>query len=121
MMPLHFGIFQSRNGAFLISILLAASSPDESSVRESPRLPSAATCMNLLKLPKYDSEQMLKEKLLYAIRSNSGFELSWDLFTEQPILKKKNWMPFSLKTTESPFLQILIMVQNIILIDLSES
>ena len=76
MMPLHFGIFQSRNGAFLISILLAASSPDESSVRESPRLPSAATCMNLLKLPKYDSEQMLKEKLLYAIRSNSGFELS---------------------------------------------
>eukprot|EP00597_Dinobryon_sp_UTEXLB2267_P010571 CAMPEP_0170101272 /NCGR_PEP_ID=MMETSP0020_2-20130122/2160_1 /TAXON_ID=98059 /ORGANISM="Dinobryon sp., Strain UTEXLB2267" /LENGTH=1091 /DNA_ID=CAMNT_0010324337 /DNA_START=453 /DNA_END=3728 /DNA_ORIENTATION=- len=43
---------------------------------ESPRLPSAATCMNLLKLPKYDSEEMLKEKLLYAIRSNSGFELS---------------------------------------------
>jgi len=41
-----------------------------------PRLPSAATCMNLLKLPKYDSEEMLKEKLLYAIRSNSGFELS---------------------------------------------
>eukprot|EP01040_Poterioochromonas_malhamensis_P001984 gene1984-2120_t len=41
-----------------------------------PRLPSAATCMNLLKLPQYDSIEILKEKLLYAIRSNSGFELS---------------------------------------------
>jgi len=43
---------------------------------EAPRLPSAATCMNLLKLPMYDSVDMLREKLLYAIRSNSGFELS---------------------------------------------
>jgi ubiquitin-protein ligase E3 C len=41
-----------------------------------PRLPSAATCMNLLKLPQYDSLEVLKEKLLYAIRSKSGFELS---------------------------------------------
>jgi ubiquitin-protein ligase E3 C len=41
-----------------------------------PRLPSAATCMNLLKLPQYESVNILKEKLLYAIRSNSGFELS---------------------------------------------
>ena len=40
------------------------------------RLPSAATCMNLLKLPRYESEQVLRDKLLYAIRSNSGFELS---------------------------------------------
>jgi ubiquitin-protein ligase E3 C len=43
---------------------------------EVPRLPSAATCMNLLKLPMYDSVEMLRERLLYAIRSNSGFELS---------------------------------------------
>jgi ubiquitin-protein ligase E3 C len=43
---------------------------------EVPRLPSAATCMNLLKLPQYDSIEMLKDKLLYAIRSKSGFELS---------------------------------------------
>ena len=43
---------------------------------EAPRLPSAATCMNLLKLPMYDSVETLREKLLYAIRSNSGFELS---------------------------------------------
>jgi hypothetical protein len=40
------------------------------------RLPSSATCMNLLKLPEYETVEMLKEKLLYAIRSNSGFELS---------------------------------------------
>lgn len=40
------------------------------------RLPSAATCMNLLKLPQYDNIETLKEKLLYAIKSNSGFELS---------------------------------------------
>jgi ubiquitin-protein ligase E3 C len=42
----------------------------------SPKLPSAATCMNLLKLPQYCSYEMLREKLLYAIESNSGFELS---------------------------------------------
>lgn len=43
---------------------------------EVPRLPSAATCMNLLKLPMYDSVETLRDRLLYAIRSNSGFELS---------------------------------------------
>ena len=42
----------------------------------SEKLPSAATCMNLLKLPQYSSIEKLKEKLLYAIESNSGFELS---------------------------------------------
>ena len=41
-----------------------------------PRLPSAGTCMNLLKLPEYSSVVMLREKLLYAIRSQSGFELT---------------------------------------------
>lgn len=43
---------------------------------ENPRLPSSATCMNLLKLPRYKSKEQLREKLLYAISSNSGFELS---------------------------------------------
>ncbi|KAJ3505226.1 hypothetical protein NLJ89_g7531 [Agrocybe chaxingu] len=33
------------------------------------RLPSASTCVNLLKLPRYESSQLLKEKLL---RSKSG-------------------------------------------------
>lgn len=40
------------------------------------RLPSSSTCMNLLKLPKYTSKEMLREKLLYAIESSAGFELS---------------------------------------------
>ena len=41
------------------------------------RLPSSSTCMNLLKLPKYTSKQMLKEKLLYAIDAAPRFELSY--------------------------------------------
>lgn len=40
------------------------------------RLPSAATCVNLLKLPEYDNAETLKEKLLYAVSHNTGFELS---------------------------------------------
>lgn len=40
------------------------------------RLPSSSTCMNLLKLPKYTSKQMLKNKLLYAVEAAAGFELS---------------------------------------------
>jgi ubiquitin-protein ligase E3 C len=42
----------------------------------SPRLPSASTCFNLLKLPRYTSKEMLREKLKYAITSHAGFELS---------------------------------------------
>ncbi|CAI8030927.1 Ubiquitin-protein ligase E3B [Geodia barretti] len=40
------------------------------------RLPSSSTCFNLLKLPNYTSRNMLKEKLMYAIKANCGFELS---------------------------------------------
>ena len=40
------------------------------------RLPTSSTCMNLLKLPKYTSKKMLREKLLYAIEAAAGFELS---------------------------------------------
>jgi ubiquitin-protein ligase E3 C len=43
---------------------------------DSDKLPMAATCMNLLKLPHYSSEQVLREKLLYAIHAGAGFELS---------------------------------------------
>ncbi|XP_075215548.1 ubiquitin-protein ligase E3C [Lycorma delicatula] len=42
----------------------------------SERLPTASTCMNLLKLPEFHDEALLREKLLYAIQSNAGFELS---------------------------------------------
>eukprot|EP00039_Didymoeca_costata_P013079 m.193938 g.193938 ORF g.193938 m.193938 type:complete len:971 (-) comp15670_c0_seq3:1826-4738(-) len=43
---------------------------------ETERLPTASTCMNLLKLPQYTDEKTLRDKLLYAISSESGFELS---------------------------------------------
>ncbi|KAG0261445.1 hypothetical protein BG011_001036 [Mortierella polycephala] len=40
------------------------------------RLPTSSTCFNLLKLPAFTSKSLLKEKLRYAIMSNTGFELS---------------------------------------------
>lgn len=52
---------------------LAGSMLDE---RAAERLPTAATCMNLLKLPPYRTPQQVRDKLLYAVRSGAGFELS---------------------------------------------
>ena len=40
------------------------------------RLPTASTCVNLLKLPKYPSKDILRHKLITAIESGAGFELS---------------------------------------------
>lgn len=40
------------------------------------RLPTASTCVNLLKLPKYQTKAILREKLILAIESGAGFELS---------------------------------------------
>ena len=40
------------------------------------RLPTASTCMNLLKLPEFKEESLLRDKLFYAIEAGSGFELS---------------------------------------------
>ncbi|KAF7919884.1 uncharacterized protein EAE98_009118 [Botrytis deweyae] len=40
------------------------------------RLPSASTCVNLLKLPRYQSKEKLREKLLYAVNAGAGFDLS---------------------------------------------
>lgn len=40
------------------------------------RLPTASTCVNLLKLPNYKNKKVLKEKLLYSINSKAGFDLS---------------------------------------------
>ena len=40
------------------------------------RLPSASTCFNVLKLPTYSSSKVMRQKLLLAIRSKSGFDLS---------------------------------------------
>lgn len=43
---------------------------------DATRLPSASTCVNLLKLPIYRDIAVLKEKLLYAVSSGAGFDLS---------------------------------------------
>lgn len=40
------------------------------------RLPSTSTCVNLLKLPRYTDEATLRKKLLQAIESGAGFDLS---------------------------------------------
>ena len=40
------------------------------------RYPTTSTCVNLLKLPMYRSERMLREKLLAAVNSGAGFDLS---------------------------------------------
>jgi ubiquitin-protein ligase E3 C len=40
------------------------------------RLPTSATCMNLLKLPPYRSKEQMEQKLLYAISADAGFDLS---------------------------------------------
>ena len=40
------------------------------------RFPTTSTCVNLLKLPRYKSEGTLRDKLLYAVNSGAGFDLS---------------------------------------------
>ncbi|KAK0393124.1 hypothetical protein QR680_000067 [Steinernema hermaphroditum] len=45
-------------------------------IHDETPLPTAATCMNLLKLPKYSSAEQMREKVLYAMHSGAGFELS---------------------------------------------
>nr|CDJ83566.1 HECT domain containing protein [Haemonchus contortus] len=45
-------------------------------VHDSDHLPTSATCMNLFKLPIYNSRAKLEEKLRYAINAGAGFELS---------------------------------------------
>jgi ubiquitin-protein ligase E3 C len=43
---------------------------------KSSKLPSSQTCFNLLKLPNYKSKALLRDKLLAAIESGAGFELT---------------------------------------------
>ncbi|KAK9461339.1 uncharacterized protein V1516DRAFT_624876 [Lipomyces oligophaga] len=40
------------------------------------RLPTASTCVNLLKLPRYTTKQVLRDKLLFAVTAGAGFDLS---------------------------------------------
>ncbi|XP_052204385.1 E3 ubiquitin-protein ligase UPL6 isoform X2 [Diospyros lotus] len=57
----------------LFCIQRAAGSASEEAL---DRLPTSATCMNLLKLPPYRSKEQLEQKLLYAIHADAGFDLS---------------------------------------------
>lgn len=43
---------------------------------EFDRLPTASTCVNLLKLPDYQDKELLRKKLLYSINSGARFDLS---------------------------------------------
>jgi ubiquitin-protein ligase E3 C len=45
-------------------------------LRDSDKLPTASTCFNILKLPTYSSEKVLRQRLICAIESGAGFELS---------------------------------------------
>ncbi|KAF3456410.1 hypothetical protein FNV43_RR01060 [Rhamnella rubrinervis] len=57
----------------LFCIQRAAGSASEEAL---DRLPTSATCMNLLKLPPYRSKEQLEKKLFYAINADAGFDLS---------------------------------------------
>jgi ubiquitin-protein ligase E3 C len=40
------------------------------------RLPSTSTCVNLLKMPRYRKKEGLRGKLMVAVNSGAGFDLS---------------------------------------------
>ncbi|KAI9206065.1 uncharacterized protein BJ171DRAFT_498568 [Polychytrium aggregatum] len=44
--------------------------------KDSKRLPTSATCFNVLKLPAYVKKSTLRDRLRYAINAGAGFELS---------------------------------------------
>ncbi|CAA7388281.1 unnamed protein product [Spirodela intermedia] len=50
--------------------------PSTATEEDLNRLPTSATCMNLLKLPPYKSKEQMRRKLLYAINAEAGFDLS---------------------------------------------
>ena len=44
---------------------------------DTTRLPTASTCMNLLKLPPFETEELMREKIITAIdHATTGFDLS---------------------------------------------
>eukprot|EP00934_Nitzschia_sp_Nitz4_P006977 Nitzschia sp. Nitz4//scaffold196_size54656//16609//20632//NITZ4_006637-RA/size54656-snap-gene-0.31-mRNA-1//-1//CDS//3329540420//6967//frame0 len=44
--------------------------------RDEDQLPTSSTCFNVLKLPTYSSEKIMRDRLLLAIQSGAGFELT---------------------------------------------
>ena len=75
----NFFIFQELYPPFCI----------QNSGSEPDRLPTASTCMNLLKLPEFKSDETLRTKLLYAIEAGAGFELSWPGKKEVLMVKRR--------------------------------
>lgn len=84
------------------------------------RLPTASTCMNLLKLPEFYDENLMRSKLLYAIECAAGFELSWvELMlvwiicrgTNQCLLYKQHLYPHSFEGVLCKFLQLLCLIR----------
>ncbi|PIA17435.1 hypothetical protein COEREDRAFT_40746 [Coemansia reversa NRRL 1564] len=65
--------FRELNPRFCIS---GYSHDPEGGTSIDDRLPSASTCVNLLKLPVYSSRKILHRKLVDAITSKAGFGLS---------------------------------------------
>ncbi|KAJ2787605.1 ubiquitin-protein ligase (E3) [Coemansia interrupta] len=63
--------FAELNPTFCIT-----SSASDENGNHDHRLPSASTCVNLLKLPVFSSRDILRDKLLQAIESGAGFDLS---------------------------------------------
>lgn len=49
---------------------------DTATLLKNAPLPTASTCMNLLKLPNYRNKEVLRTKLLAAIEAGAGFELT---------------------------------------------
>lgn len=56
--------------------LCIAKAGQEGDPASQERLPTSATCLNLLKLPPMRSPQQIAAKLLYAMENVSGFDLS---------------------------------------------
>jgi hypothetical protein len=55
----------------------SSSSSSSTSSSKTAMLPTASTCFNMLRLPMYDSEEQLRERLLVAIRQgNEGFSFA---------------------------------------------
>lgn len=60
-----------------LTIQMAGNEEQEGAAQGTERLPTSATCINLLKLPPYSGTyEKLRSKLLYAIQANAGFDLS---------------------------------------------
>ena len=69
--------FESLNPRFSIRDSGPETSGESArSAMSGERLPSTSTCVNLLKLPRYKGKEVCRRKLLQAVNSGAGFDLS---------------------------------------------